>query len=103
MPSPGAMNTPTPFGSLRSLPSDGALRSVGSGLPSGRAIIVAEPLTEILIAERPRQTVPPSQQVPSAWTRAMASGASATSTWFSVTSLRTSAPPSRSTAANRAA
>ncbi len=43
VPSPGATKTPTPLGSLRSLPSLGTLRTVASGLPSGRAIIVVEP------------------------------------------------------------
>ena len=43
MPSPLVTNRPTPSGSLRSWPSDGALRTVTSCWPSGAATIVVEP------------------------------------------------------------
>ncbi len=42
-PLPGVTNTPTPFGSWRSKPSDGELRTVTAFSPSARATIVVEP------------------------------------------------------------
>ena len=61
---------------------------------STSASVVDQFETLIRIASRPRQTVPPTQHVPSAWIRATALGGAATSTWLSTTSLRISAPPS---------
>ena len=66
---------------------------------SASASVVLQFETEIRIAARPCQVVPPSQHVPSAWTAAMTArvkasasppspGSNRTRTWFSTTSLR---------------
>ena len=69
---------------------------------------VAQLETEILIAVWPCQTVPPHQQVPSAWiseiTRRVSSGLpNETSTWFKTTSLSTAKPAARKRSANNRA
>ena len=87
--------TPPAATSTSRLNVTGALR-IAAAERSTSAVVVGQPDTLIRIAERPRQTVPPAQHVPSACTRAIASGSQATSTWLSTTSLRISAPPSRS-------
>src|SRR3546814_6191909 len=71
---------------------------------STSASLVAQELMLIRIAARPFQVVPPHQQVPSSWIAAMtrcvrASSPKATTTWFSTTSLRISAPPALSSPA----
>ena len=49
-------------------------RRIAAAERSTSASVVAQPDTEMRIASRPCQTVPPTQHVPSAWMRATALG-----------------------------
>jgi hypothetical protein len=52
-------------------PTSAATRTIASTLASTSASVVAQLDTLIRIAVRPCQTVPPHQQVPSAWSAAI--------------------------------
>jgi hypothetical protein len=59
--------------------------------------VVAQELTLMRIAARPRQVVPPHQHVPLSWTKSMtrlvlSSSPKATTTWLNTTSFNTSTP-----------
>jgi HD-GYP domain-containing protein (c-di-GMP phosphodiesterase class II) len=92
-----------------------AARRMAAAARSMSSSLVDQLETEMRMAVRPCQRVPPSQQVPSACTRAMVASVRASpssltaapptraSTWLSVTSLSTASPPACSRSAIRRA
>ena len=105
-PTPPRSHTAPRSVSGRRLRLAAATRRIAATERSTSASVVDQFDTETRISRRPRQVVPPSQQVPSRCTPSMtrsvrASSPKPTSTWLRTTSLTTSAPPAASPSANR--
>src|SRR5215510_5320876 len=82
------------------------MRIIASKLRSTSSSVVAHEETLMRIAARPCHTVPPHQQVPSAWIasitrRVVSSSPKETSAWLSTTSFSISYPAARNPSAKR--